>query len=291
MTAIEAASHVAHRLCADGLEVIRNGRRLLSDIRLQVHPGEVLALVGPNGAGKSTLLSLLSGAKPSAGSVRLEGRALPAWDARCLARRRAVMPQREPDGFPMTVIEAVLIGRHPHVAHRETAQDLAIVATALAEVGATHLLERQLDTLSGGERQRVRIARALAQLAPGRNHLEDRDSRESRFLLLDEPCAGLDLAQARSLHALLRRQAEHGVGVVVVEHDLALAALADRVGVLSAGRLVALGAPRETLTRQTLRGVFGLDGALITTPSGGLALDLSPPRHRGLAPTLSKETT
>lgn len=277
MTATEAASHVADRLCADGLVVIRDGRRLLSDIRLSVNPGEVLALVGPNGAGKSTLLSLLAGAKPSSGSVRLEGRALPAWDSRALARRRAVMPQREADGFPLTVLDAVLIGRHPHIAHRETALDLAIVAASLAEVGASHLLTRQLDSLSGGERQRVRIARALAQLEP--NSLDKQDTRPSRFLLLDEPCAGLDLAQARSLHALLRRQARDGVGVIVVEHDLALAALSDRVGVLSHGHLVALGPPKETLTRETLRAVFGLDGALITTPSGGLALDLTSPLY------------
>ncbi|HRE92374.1 MAG TPA: hypothetical protein PK095_24880, partial [Myxococcota bacterium] len=124
------------------------------------------------------------------------------------------------------------------------------------------------------------------------NHLDSRDTRPSRFLLLDEPCAGLDLAQARGLHALLRRQAEAGVGVIVVEHDLALAALSDRVGVLSRGRLVALGPPRETLSRETLREVFGLDGALITTPSGGFALDLSPPTRPTAptsAPTLSQE--
>lgn len=291
MTAREAATRVAGRLSADGLELVRGGRRLLAEVRLGVEPGEVLALVGPNGAGKSTLLSLLAGARPSSGSVRLEGRALTAWAPRELARRRALMPQREADGFPLTVLEAVLIGRHPHLTHRETRRDLEIVAAALAEVGASHLLTRQLDTLSGGERQRVRIARALAQLAPGPGHLDHQDTRRSSFLLLDEPCAGLDLAHARSLHALLRRQAEQGVGVVVVEHDLALAALADRVGVLSAGRLVALGPPRDTLTRQTLRGVFGLDGALITTPSGGFALDLSPPPRPAHCPTLSKETT
>jgi iron complex transport system ATP-binding protein len=125
----------------------------------------------------------------------------------------------------------------------------------------------------------VRIARALSQLTPS-HPLDNRDTRSSRFLLLDEPCAGLDLAQARSLHALLRRQACHGVGVVVVEHDLALAALSDRVAVLSRGQLVALGPPRETLTRETLRAVFGLDGALITTPSGGYALDLMSPNAK-----------
>lgn len=269
----------ASRLFADTVDVVCGRARLLHHITLSVAPGEVLALIGPNGAGKSTLLSVLAGARPSSGCVRLEGRNLLAWDACALAKRRAVMPQRETDGFPLTVLEAVLIGRHPHIAHKETRRDLELVGSALSEVGASHLMNRHLATLSGGERQRVRIARALAQLAPvsPAGHLDLQTSRSSRFLLLDEPCAGLDLAQARALHALLRGLARLGVGVVVVEHDLSLAALSDRVAVLSKGRLVALGPPTETLTSQTLREVFGLDGSLMKTPSGGFALDLVSP--------------
>ncbi len=294
-SAVSAATSTEHHrrgLIAEDLVVSVKGRHrgdqvsLISQVSIEVRPGEVLALIGPNGAGKSTLLNALSGRRTSSGQVMLDGRPLHTWLPRELARRRAVLPQSEAPGFPLGVLESVLLGRYPHgthahKTHRESAHDLAAVEASLNRVGALHLVNRSMDTLSGGERQRVRIARALAQVA---SSLDYQDTRPSSFLLLDEPCAGLDLSHARSLHNLIRQQAALGLGVVVVEHDLALAATADRVAVLHDGRLVALGPPSDTLSPQTLRQVFGLDGALIRTPAGGFALDLAPSFHTQVTP-------
>ncbi len=266
-------------LSAQGVSIVVGrgaaSKALVHDVDLAVHPGEVLALIGPNGAGKSTLLGALAGTKqPCRGVVLIDGEPLSILmqrDPLALARRRAVLPQAEVLGFPLTVLEVVLLGRHPHLPGamgKERPEDLAIAWRALDRVGARHLVTRAFPTLSGGERQRVRIARALAQIG---------SAQGARYLLLDEPCAGLDLAHARALHALLRDEADTaGVGVVVVEHDLSLAATADRVAVLHQARLVALGAPASTLTKALLGEVFGLAGGFVTLPAGGLALDLPP---------------
>ena len=221
--------------------------RLVDAVSLRVEAGEVLALVGPNGAGKSTLLDALAGTRaPTSGAVRLDGRTLVATDAAALARRRAVVQQSEALEFPLSALEVVLLGRHPHLAlsrlglGREHEADVATAWRALNRVDAGHLAARAFPTLSGGEKQRVRIARALAQI----DHGAPASNPTSRFLLCDEPAAGLDLAHARALHTLFATEARAGVGVVVVEHDLALAAGADRIAVLSGGLALDLG-PQE----------------------------------------------
>ncbi|MBL8788160.1 MAG: ATP-binding cassette domain-containing protein [Deltaproteobacteria bacterium] len=269
---------------------------LLDAVSLAARPGEVLALIGPNGAGKSTLLGALAGSRiPTSGVVTLDDLPLtpsrgPAWDPLELARRRAVLPQLETLAFPLSALEVVLLGRHPHRTRRR--HDIDLAWDALGRVDARHLATRAFPTLSGGERQRIRIARALVQIARGEAEVapasiahgqpelarpsDSATPTRSRWLLLDEPSSGLDLAQARALHALLRDEAKRGTGIIIVEHDLALAAQADRVAVLARGRLVALGPPQATLTRALLAEVFALDAALVTLPSGGLALDLGP---------------
>ena len=284
MSSCAKASARITALSAEAVTVTVGRRETAKDlvraVSLAIHPGEVLALVGPNGAGKSTLLAVLSGGlKPTSGTVTIDGAPLfdlVLEDPLALARRRAVLPQAEALGFPLTVLEVVLLGRHPHLLGalgRERPQDLAIAWHALRRVNAEHLATRAFPTLSGGERQRVRIARALAQIAPTPSPTPP----SARYLLLDEPAAGLDLAHARALHVLLRAEASSAeTGIVVVEHDLALAATADRIAVLADGRLVALGPPREVLTPALLAQFFGLAGGLICLPSGGLALDLPP---------------
>jgi len=206
----------------------------------------VLALVGPNGAGKSTLLSVLAGdLTPAAGAVLLDGRPLSAFRPRALALRRAVMPQQTLLQFAFSAFEVALMGRGPHLGARrgESDADLAIVREALARVDALELAGRAYPSLSTGEQQRVTLARVLAQQAP--------------ILLLDEPTAALDIRHQELVMQIAREQAAAGGAVLIVVHDLNLAAAcAGRVAVLQRGRLVACGAPWEVLTAELLATVF-----------------------------------
>lgn len=229
------------------------GRRaLLTDVSLEMRPGEVLVLAGPNGAGKSTLLKLLVGElTPSAGRVTLEGRPLSACHPRALARRRAVLGQHVGVAFPMQADAVVALGRLPWHGHpQQMSRDSAAIAAALEEADVTHLADRAHATLSGGERQRVHLARALAQL----------DGAEApAALILDEPTASLDAGHRAALLRLLRRLARRGLAVLVVLHDLQEAAfVADRVALLEQGRLIACGPPEEALDPALLERVYGL---------------------------------
>jgi iron complex transport system ATP-binding protein len=256
-------------IAAQGITVRAGPRRLLHDVSLALHPGEVLAVVGPNGAGKSTLLRALSGERaPDAGLVTAEGRALRAWHPRDLARRRAVVGQHAALAFPMTAEEVVALGRLPWHATPEAARDRGAVAAALEATGVAHLAAQPYATLSGGERQRVGLARALAQL--------DGAPRPAA-LLLDEPTASLDVRHVGGLLALLRGLAAGGLAVLVVLHDLNEAAfVADRVAVIAAARCVALGPAAEVLRPDLLAEVYGvpfrgLGGALLPCWPAGAA--------------------
>lgn len=216
---------------------------LLDRVGLEVRHGEVLALVGPNGAGKSTLLKVLAGdLEPSAGEVRIDGRPLGSFGARALALQRAVMPQQTVLQFAFSAEEVVQMGRNPH-GRRDGAHDLAVVRSAMERADCLSLAGRAYPTLSTGEQQRVTLARVLAQETP--------------FLLLDEPTASLDIRHQELVMQIGREVAASGAGVLAVLHDLNLAAAhADRIAVLSRGRLAASGTPWEVLSEGLLSEVF-----------------------------------
>lgn len=220
------------------------GRRVLDQVDLDVVAGEILALVGPNGAGKSTLLGALSGELETAtGTVELDGRPISRWAPVDMARRRAVLPQTHTVGFPFTAREVVAMGRAPWARTTRQDDDEPAIAAALAATDTEHLAARPFPALSGGERARVALARVLAQDTP--------------TLLLDEPTAALDLGHQEQVLHLARTRAEHGAAVVVVLHDLGIAAAyADRVAVLESGRLAACGPPRDILTTPLLSRVY-----------------------------------
>jgi iron complex transport system ATP-binding protein len=238
-------------IAAEGIGFTAGGRILLADITLTLAPGEVLAVIGPNGAGKSTLLRLLAGElRPSQGRILLDGAPLSATAPLALARRHAVVAQSAALAFPMRVQEVAGLGRLPWHGSGEAARDRAATAAALHRAGVAHLARRQYQTLSGGERQRVQLARAFAQL--------DGAVRPAA-LLLDEPTASLDVAHAAALLRALRALAAEGIAVLAVLHDLNEARfVADRVLVLSEGRPVALGPPKEAMTPALLAPVYGL---------------------------------
>ncbi|MGH8564284.1 MAG: heme ABC transporter ATP-binding protein [Gammaproteobacteria bacterium] len=253
----------------EALEIVvkHNGRALLAGVSLAIAAGEVVALVGPNGAGKSTLLGVLAGLRPpSGGGVWLCGRALGAYEVQALARVRALLPQGSRFDFPLTALEVVLLGRLPHCRGREQERDYSVAGQALSAVDAGGLAERRLPTLSGGERQRVQLARVLAQI------WEPAPDAPERFLLLDEPNAGLDLAHEHGVLGLIRRLCrEQGIGVLMVLHDLQLASrYADRVIVLKEGRVLTAGPPDSALTRDVLLRAYGVDVDILPGPLGML---------------------
>lgn len=238
-----------------------HARRILDDVSLTLSAGELLAVLGPNGAGKSTLRKVLCGdLEPSRGSVLMNDRNLSDWSLPERARVRAVLPQDSTLNFPFTVTEVVLMGRAPHIRGTESACDYEIARAALAAVDGAHLEGRLYPTLSGGERQRVHLARALAQIW-------EREQNRARYLFLDEPTANLDPAHQHKTLKIARRFADEGAGVLIILHDLNLAAqYADRVLFLKDGRATACGTPPEVFTPALIRETFDVEASLVAHP-------------------------
>lgn len=221
---------------------------VIDDVSFSVDPGEILGVIGPNSVGKTTLLRLLSNVLvPRSGTIRLAGRDLAGLKRFEVARMLAVVPQDVVLAFPFMVREFVLMGRYPHSRGHffEGPDDLIAADEALRSAGVVGLADKPVHALSGGERQRVLVARALAQ--------------RPRLLLMDEPSAHLDLHHQVELARLIRRlNREEGTTVVLVSHDLNLAAeLCDRLLLLARGRVARLGKPEEVLETALIEEVFG----------------------------------
>ena len=231
-------------LSVRGVAVTLGGSPILADVDLDVRDGELLALVGPNGAGKSTLLSVLAGdLRPDRVTVELDGAAIGSWTPVELAMRRAVLLQQLTMSFPFTVLQTVEMGRSPWMGHDAEDDDERRIAESMAATDVAHLADRTFTSLSGGERARAGMARVLAQ--------------DARVLLLDEPTAALDVRHQEQVLDLAASAAGAGGSVVVVMHDLGLAAAyADRVVVLANGRIRAVGTPDEVLTAALLSDVY-----------------------------------
>lgn len=225
----------------------------------QARPGEIVAILGPNASGKSTLLKLIAGTlEPLSGRVLLNGFVTYSLAPRMRAQRIAVVQQESPLLFPAPAWEFVLQGRHPYgrSLRFENEDDLLIARNALAQVGAEHLSERLMSQISGGEKQRVILARALAQ--------------QPLLLLLDEPTLHLDIGAQVDLLATLRRlAAENRYTVVVVTHELNLAAgYADQVVLLHHGKSLRVGPPASVYQRDLLEQVFQTPLAVEMGPNG-----------------------
>ena len=244
---------------ASGIHVELGGQAILRDVEVTVRRGEVVGLVGPNGAGKSTLLRVVTGMlRPSAGAVAIEGDALGTLARRELAMRVAVV-QQLPEAPPtMRVRDLVLLGRHPHLGllARESRHDFDVVAEAMRRAGCDRFADRELGSLSGGERRRAFIARALAQ--------------EATLLLLDEPTSNLDAQAQVEILELVAELAAGGSGVLLIVHDLTLAAAyCDRVVLLDRGEVVAEGPPFDVVTAEHVQRVYGSGVTVLPHPVSG----------------------
>lgn len=245
---------------ATGVSVRLGGRQVLDSVDIAAHAGEVVALVGPNGAGKSTLLAALAAdLAPGSGEVLIGGRSTAEWTAPELALRRSVLPQSAVLSFPFPVEDVVRMGRAPWAGTELEDEDDTAVAAAMAATEVTRFAARPFSALSGGERDRVALARVLAQQAP--------------LMLLDEPTAALDLRHQELVLRICRERAAAGDAVVVVLHDLGLAAAyADRVAVLHEGRIAVVGPPGEIFDGELLGEVYRQPVEVFPHPRTGTPL-------------------
>jgi iron complex transport system ATP-binding protein len=260
-----------HQLTATALQAGYGDSLILDGLDLAVAAGRITVIVGANACGKSTLLRTLSRLiVPRSGQVVLDGKSIHKTPPRELAKTLGLLPQSPiaPEGI--TVADLVSRGRHPHqgLFARWTLEDEEAVASALVATGTQDLAERPVDELSGGQRQRVWIAMALAQ--------------KTDLLLLDEPTTFLDIShQIEVLDLLTDLNHARGTTIVMVLHDLNLAArYADFLVAMLHGKIHALGSPREVLTEDTVRDVFGLESRIIEDPTSGTPIMLPIGRHR-----------
>ena len=242
--------------------------RVLDSVSTCVNEGGWLGLIGPNGAGKTTLLRAVAGLVPYRGEIRIAGRSSVAASRRDAARLVAYVPQRPVLPPAMTVTDYVLLGRSAHHSFlgAETRRDRRVVKAVIDRLELGTLARRPLGQLSGGESQRAVLARALVQEAP--------------VLVMDEPTTSLDLGHAQLVLELtdeLRR--EHALSVLCALHDLTIAGqYADELLVLSGGRAVASGAPREVLTGPQITTVFDATVEILDGRSGVVVAPARPQR-------------
>ena len=260
-----------HAITGDDLHLAYSGQSALNGVSLRVQRGEFFAVIGPNGSGKTTLLRSLTGAvTPDRGTIHVLGRNIGDYSRRDLARKMALVPQLPDQDFTFTVREVVLMGRSPHLGllRLESRRDHDIARRSMEATRVEHLAGRRMHQLSGGEKQRVMIARALTQ--------------DPTIMLLDEPTSSLDLAhQIRIMDLLEQLKTELGITVVMVAHDLNLAALyGDRLLLLRDGQAEHTGTPAEVLTFDNLERAFGCVLLVDQSPVEGLPrVNIIPGRH------------
>lgn len=253
------------------VNVSYDGILALDGLSLSVANGEFAGLIGPNGCGKSTLVRVVSGIiKPDEGSVELNDKPLSEMSRNEIARTVAVVPQESHFFLDFSCLDIVLMGRNPYLRRfqAETEKDYEVTLDAMSVTDTTHLRERGINEISGGEKQRIVIARALAQ--------------RPRVLLLDEPTAHLDIDHEIEIFDLLKRLNREGLTIIVVSHDLNLAAeFCGRILLMVKGKVAAEGRPEDVIAPQVLKSVYGSRIVVEKNPKTGAPHVLLAPEHGG----------
>ena len=243
----------------DNLSLHMSGFNILRGVNVTIDAAQITAIVGPNGAGKSSFIKVLSGEiPPTSGEVTLNDKILSEWNLEDRAKVLSVLPQHSSLNFPFNASEVVALGRIPHRSGQ--VRDGLIVKEALSLVDASYLERRFFTQMSGGEKQRVQLARVLAQIW-------EPDGEKNQILVLDEPTSALDLSHQILTLKIVSDMAKRGVGIVMVIHDLNLAArCADNIIVFDKGSIIEKGCPDKVLTRELISAVFGITPQIIKHP-------------------------
>ena len=244
------------KLDVQSLSVTLGDTTIVKEASFAIDRGEFVGIIGPNGSGKTTLLKALRGLYPtSGGDIFWDGKSIASLSDKEIAHHVAYMQQSVNVSFDYEAIDIVMTARYPYLKwwEQEGPEDKVIVENAMKEVGVYHLRHRSVQSLSGGERQRVFLAKALAQ--------------QTEVLLLDEPTAALDLVYADDIFYEGRRLCDEGKTILIVVHDLELAAkYCTKLVLISDGRIVDVGTPREVLTADNLKAAFHLSAAVYDDP-------------------------
>jgi len=247
-------------LCANNLTITHQGNILLDKVSCEIKPGTMVALVGHNGSGKSTLIKALSGeVSLNSGNVSLDKRCISKFGSKELAKSMAYLPQKLPEAAGFTVSELVMLGRYPHQKwlQKPNQEDHAKVAEAIQLTSMESFSERITATLSGGERARAWLAMCIAQ--------------DTKYLLLDEPLAALDMQYQIEVIKLIRQLVdEQGLSVVIILHDINLAAqYADHIIALKKGGICHSGDVKSTMQESVLQEIFNVDMSFLAHPKTG----------------------
>ena len=241
-----------------GLEFKYKDSDILKKIEIKINRGEVLSVLGPNGTGKTTLLKCIAGIiKPQKGSFLIGNKNMLHIKRNDLAKQISYVPQSSPSKFPITVFEAVLMGRSPYIMWRPSEKDLKIVVNILKSLKLEEFASKNFDQLSGGEKQKVLIARAVAQ--------------DTEYLLMDEPTSNLDLKHQMEIMEMISNMVKtKNVAAVFAMHDLNLASrFSDRIVMLSKGEIFCTGKPEQVITVENIKAVYGVN-AIIKNNNGVL---------------------
>ncbi len=240
------------RLIIDGIEFGYSSTPVLKDVTLDANGPQLLSIIGPNGVGKSTLIHCVNRIlSPNKGTVMIDGDKVNDISLKDLAKKVGYVPYSANDTFPLSVVDTVLMGRHPHATYKSLDKDLDIVYDTLRLLDIEDLALRSFNELSAGQHQKVMLARGLVQ--------------EPEILLLDEPTSNLDIKHQMEVTRILRDLSQKkGILVIMISHDLNIAAkYSDSMIMLAKGSIYAIGTPSEVITKENIKAVYDVESEVI----------------------------